>query len=111
MPLYTHSAVLLSKAVRKYWLCGLNGIVNPFRIARALRAEQPQEQWDGLAFAELGVHCWCAVSQLFTRGQHYTWQSVIILQQRWERFLMDFLCARTKLGWKLRSNLLQVRGV
>lgn len=57
MSLYTHSAVLLSRVARKYWLCGLNGIVNPFRIASALRAEQPQEQWNGLAFAELGVHC------------------------------------------------------
>lgn len=57
MSLYTHSAVLPYKVVRKYWLCGLNGIVNPFRIASALRAEQPQEQWDGLAFTELGVHC------------------------------------------------------
>lgn len=75
MPLYTHSAVLLSRVVKKYWLCGLNGVVNPFRIARALRAEQPQEQWDGLAFAELGVHRRCAMSQLFTRGQHYTRQS------------------------------------
>ncbi|KAF2973616.1 hypothetical protein EK904_008769 [Melospiza melodia maxima] len=57
MSLYTHSAVLLSRMVRKYCLCGLNGIVNPFRIASTLRAEQLQEQWDGLAFAELGVHC------------------------------------------------------
>lgn len=57
MSLYTHSAILLSMVVQKYCLCGLNAIVNPFRIASAVRAEQPQKQWDGLAFAELGVHC------------------------------------------------------
>lgn len=34
---------------------------------------------------------------------------VIILQQCWERFLTDFLCARRKLGWRLQSNLLEVR--
>lgn len=64
MPLYIHSAVLLSRMVRKYLLCGLNGIVNPFGIASAVRAEQPQEQWDGLAFAELSSLLMCSVTAL-----------------------------------------------
>lgn len=50
--------------VRKYLLCGLNGIVNPFGIASAVRAEQPQEQWDGLAFAELSSLLMCSVTAL-----------------------------------------------